>query len=180
MFVAGVGIVMACLLMGLGVHLVQHRTLPGIMLDHLQEGDALFAAGEFGAAVDTYRGAAVLAPDDLEALLRLYSAAIRVGDTENVWWALRRAVAMVPGDARVLYWLGEAYLDENKPDAALAAYERAFAASPLAEFAYKVGVVHQQQGRSAAAIEWFERALALDSNHANARTYLSMVQRSQQ
>lgn len=180
MFAAAVGLIMACLLVGLGVHLVQYRTPPGIMLDHLAEADALFAAGEFSAAVDTYRGAAVLAPDDLEALLRLHSAAIRAGDTENVWWALRRAVAIVPGDARVLYWLGEAYLDDNKPDAALVAYQRAFAASPFAEFAYKIGLVHQQQGRSAAAIEWFERALALDPDHANARTYLTMMQRSQQ
>ena len=179
MFVAGVGLFIACVMAGLGTYLVQQRTLPDILLNHLQEGDALVTAGNFGAAVDAYRTAALLIPDDVEALLRLHSAANRAGDAESVWWALSRAFALVPGDVRVLYGLGEAHLDDGQLQLALVSFERAFAAAPVAELAYKVGFVHQQQGHSAEAIEWLERALMIDADHANARALLSSLQRPQ-
>jgi len=179
MFVAGVGLFIACVIAGLGTYLVQQRTLPNILLNHLQEGDALVAAGNFHAAVDAYRTATLLIPDDIEALLRLHSAASRAGDNESAWWALSRAFVLVPGDVRVLYGLGEAHLADGQLQLALVSFERAFAAARVAELAYKVGYVHQKQGHSAEAIEWLQRALVLDANHADARTLLNALQRSQ-
>ena len=85
----------------------------------------------------------------------------------------------MPGDARVLYRLGEAYLDDGDLQSALVAFERAFAAAPVAELAYQLGFVHDQLAHQAEAIEWFERALALDAGHANARAYLGMLKKSQ-
>jgi len=75
------------------------------------------------------RRALELAPN----LAQAHSALALVQDNEgsSAEQALRRAVALDPGDAEAWMWLGNAYGNQNRPAEALVAYKRAVEIEPL-------------------------------------------------
>src|SRR5687767_7286599 len=81
---------------GLVYALYSERQLPPISLQHLQQSDNLFAAGDFESAAEQYAIAASIAPDDDRVLYRLGVALQQLGDLEGAMDAYRRSLRLEP------------------------------------------------------------------------------------
>ncbi len=129
--------------------------------------------GNYQGATRAYRRAAMVAPDDLEALLRLHTVASVNEDRENVWWALGRALEVDSRDAQVQMLAADTYLDEMRYEQALEHYIAVLRLLPDNTVAsYKLGYLNVQLDDKAAARRWFEYTLAIDPGHTGARQYM--------
>lgn len=152
----------------------EHGNPPDIMLNHLREADGLAQQGDYPAATVAYRKAAAVAPDDLEALLRLNRVALLSSDDSNRWWSLTRAHRAGPSDPRVNLLLGDAYLAESRFEKARQHYTLAIQLGP--EVSYKLGYVALQLEDKDAARHWFQYTLSLNPAHQNARYLLNTIE----
>jgi tetratricopeptide (TPR) repeat protein len=85
------------------------------------------------------------------------------GDTPKSAESFGRALSLQPNDVPTLVWLGDALLDEGKPDAAEPLFTKALSLQPrlvIAEFGLgRTALARQEYSKAVAALE---RALALD------------------
>ncbi len=101
-------------------------------------------------------------------MLAIVSAA--VGDRVTAIEYMRRAIAVVPGDARLHYDLGNLLLAENELQEAVVAFEAAVACDQnYADAWSNLGIALQTSGDIQAASQAFERALTVDPEHSGAR-----------
>jgi tetratricopeptide (TPR) repeat protein len=97
-------------------------------------------------------------------LAHLYKAN---GDAAKSTAAFERVLRLKPDDPTTLIWLGEAYLDQGRPDAAAPVLERALAQQPQSVAAlYRLGRVSLANHKYEQAIGQLEQALALDRRAA--------------
>lgn len=121
-------------------------------------GAALADSGDLEAAIDAYRQAAALAPNDGFAHYRLGTALLLRGDAQAATTALERAAAALPEQPAVLAALGEAAAAAGDLAKARKLLERAAALAPAAgRIAYRLGVVYRDLGQAAEAERWFKR-----------------------
>lgn len=161
---------------GLVYSLAERGTLPDIMLNHLSEANALAQRGDYGGATEAYRRAAMVAPDDLQALLRLRTVAAVNEDDENVWWALERALQVDPRDEAVQMLAADAYFEIEEYEKARQHYTAAVRLAPQSvDAAYKLGYLHVQLGDEATARRWFEQTLESDPDHMGARQFMISI-----
>lgn len=121
-------------------------------------GAALADSGDLKAAINAYRHAASLAPNDGFAHYRLGTALLLRGDGQAATTALERAAAALPEQAAVLAALGEAAAATGDLAKAQELLERAAALAPAAgRIAYRLGVLYRDLGQPAEAERWFKR-----------------------
>ena len=125
---------------------------------HYLLGAALADSGDLEPAIDAYRQAAALVPNDGFAHYRLGTALLLRGDAQAATTALERAAAALPEQAAVLAALGEAAAAAGDLAKARKLLERAAALAPAAgRIAYRLGVVYRDLGQAAEAERWFKR-----------------------
>jgi tetratricopeptide (TPR) repeat protein len=128
----------------------------------LRRGAVLQSLGRPADAAEAFRAALALAPDNVDAALKLGLCLRQAGDLAGAGAALERAVALDPARAPSWFALGLARQDGRDFAGAVAAYRRALALRPeLAEAAVNLGIALQQSGDLAAAKAAYAEALRL-------------------
>jgi tetratricopeptide (TPR) repeat protein len=145
-------------------------------------GMLLMAAEYREAAEACLLNAEALGPDAVKwpyYLAHLYKAG---GDNAKSKAAFERALRLQPRNVSALVWLGDAFLDQGRPEAAQPLFERALAAvndDPQSIAAALVGLGRAALARSdyAHAVDHLEQALAIDSRQAAIHYPLAMAYR---
>ena len=152
---------------------------PGELADAYGAMGMLLMAAEYREAAEACLvNAEALAPDASKwpyYLAHLYRAA---GDNAKSEAAFQRALQLQPRNVSALVWLGDAFLDQGRPEAAQPLFERALAEDPRS-MAALVGLGRAALVRSdyAHAVDHLERALALDPREGAIHYQLAMAYR---
>ena len=140
------------------------------------QGALLAADGRIAEAVEYYRRALVLDPDQLIAHANLGIALIEQGRAGEAMPHLERAVALQPNHPDVHNNLGVALLAQGRVAEAISAYEQALARqSDHANAQGNLGTALAEQGRTSEAVPHLERGIALNPNHADALNTLGNI-----
>ena len=118
------------------------------------------------SALRELRRAAELAPEEPEYTYQLGRAYQRAAE-----WSVEQLRVNGPDSARLYLSLGESYLAEHKPEAAMEALRKAAAAGPqMAGVHLAMAFVLAQDGKREAALAELERELAVAPGSAAAET----------
>ena len=135
---------------------------PGAWLPQLMLGDSLDAAGRPADAIQAYRRAAELGPDQAVAHVKLGTLLMQAGDRESAGQALERALQLDPSSATAQNALGALAMTGGQPKAARTRFEAALAADPRNVPArLLLAALEEQAGRKADARRWCEEVRAL-------------------
>jgi tetratricopeptide (TPR) repeat protein len=130
-------------------------------------GEIEDSRGNKQAAADYYRRALVLDPAFPLALQPLFTTALLAGDTVAAEALLRDAADYEPDSAEVQGLHGAALVYLQRPEEALAAFDRALAIAPdNAEILYQSASMLQSLDRQAEAIQRLDRTIELDPYNA--------------
>lgn len=137
---------------------------------------AALAAGDFEAAIATYRRIVELVPGFSAAHSNLGVALFNLGRLGEAEAAFRRAIATKPDSAEAYSNLGYVLQELGRNDEALAALRHAVALkADCADAQSNLGAVLQAEGRVGEAADAFGRAAAISPEHAKARSNLGQV-----
>jgi tetratricopeptide (TPR) repeat protein len=151
--------------------------------------------GQTEAAQDRLREALNLDPEHVPAHLRRGTLLLSLGRTDEAIDALREAVRLAPHSSQPHFHLSQAYGRKGEREKAarelkrmqqVQALEREFAdlhetasANPNdADVRYRIGVLAAKLHKPDLARLWFRAALALDPQHAPARTALANAEKA--
>jgi tetratricopeptide (TPR) repeat protein len=128
--------------------------------------------GRFDHAIDNLNSAIKLKPNAYQAFVNLAQAHRAQGKLEKALAPLDRAIELEPRLAHLYRLRARLHVERNEPDQALADFDRAIdchdAASPLdIDDHVERGRLLLGGGKYAAALDSFDRALALKSDHAS-------------
>lgn len=155
------------------------RSFPHDIGLHSLRGSACSELGQLTRALDSFRQAAVLAPQSPELHFNLAVTLGRLGQLGEAVTAYRRAIALKPDFAVAHYNLGTALKDLGQPDAAVASLQCAVRLQPAHLAAHaNLGAAWQAQGRLDEAIASYRNALALGPT-AKGRLSLASALRAQ-
>jgi tetratricopeptide (TPR) repeat protein/tRNA A-37 threonylcarbamoyl transferase component Bud32 len=133
-------------------------------------------AGDLRGAIPVLERSIELAPRDLDAHNMLALALCGIGEAEAAESCCWRALAIDPGSANMLYWLGNAETRENCPDEARAALLQAVALSPgLAAAWGQIALIDLLQQDPASATRLYARALDLDRSSGRMRIFYAVA-----
>jgi tetratricopeptide (TPR) repeat protein len=96
----------------------------------LNRGRAFQLLGQWAAAVDDYRVAALGAPANYETHLNMGRSLMQLRRYEDAANAFERAARLAPRNTELLILLGNAYLGARQPDLARGAFERFLELAP--------------------------------------------------
>ncbi len=174
------------------------RLVPGDPKAHFNLAEMLVQVGQGAAAIAAYEAVMRLQPTAVDVCLKLSSLSLEQGTFDRaVGWS-RRAVELCPGLGETRLSLGCALAKQEQDAEAMLALKRAFGnkpqlveTSPLAEVLdecrtrladstdcqtlYELGTLYLAMGRSQAAVEVYDRVIALQGDHAEARRNRGVV-----
>ena len=131
--------------------------------DHRNLGIALARLQQHDGAVESFRAALALRPDDADVHRSLGIVLATAGRFEAAVASFEKALAIRP-DAQVYSLLGDAQRQLRRYDAAIASFRKALAIDPAAADAHAgLGVAQLEMGDPEAAIASFRNALAAQS-----------------
>jgi Tfp pilus assembly protein PilF len=140
---------------------------------HNSLGMVLVGMGRLDEAMDQYRKALEIAPDDVDVHNNLGNALISVDRLDEAMAQFRRAVAIDPHDAQAHNNLGSLLARRGQFDAATVQFERALEIKPdYAEAHHNFGSVLARGGQFDAAVVHFQRALEIKPDDAAAHNSL--------
>ena len=147
----------------------------------LTEGVSLFRRGDFAGAVEAFRRAVELAPDNPGAYVSLGSAYMRLNRQAEAARSFRKAIDLAPDDPTAHLGLGQAYKLSGDPDSAISELERALELDPEnADAAYTLALVFLDLGDIEDEIDALTRTVALDPLHSPAHSRLADIYLSRQ
>jgi len=151
-------------------------------LTFVRYGHTFFARGQYEEAKKAYIAGLKRHPqDDVAIRSGLYHIANR--DQQKKSWLnlepyLQEAVKEAPNSAPAWYYLGYCRLQNNRFEAALAAYRKADKAAPgNAAYLFNIGYCHEQMGDADAALDHYRKALKAQPDYKDAtdRFYLLAI-----
>jgi serine/threonine protein kinase/tetratricopeptide (TPR) repeat protein len=130
--------------------------------------------GRFGDAINELNAAIKLKPNAYQAFVNLAQAYRGQGSLAKALEPLQRAIELEPGLAHLYRLRARLYLERNEPDLALADFDRAIehqdAAGPVqVDDHIERGRLLLSSGKYTAALASFDRALAVNRDHARAQ-----------
>ena len=151
-------------------------------LDRVSRAEELVSRGDLAGAVELYRQASELTPDDPDPYVWVGVLETQLGHPEAAAQAFDRTEQLLPDRDRWLVLRGQAWLQVGRLDSALADAEAALAANPGSAEAYLLaGGVHEARGEVEPAAGAFEKAAELAEKAGNsslvvmAKTRLAML-----
>ncbi len=124
---------------------------------HAEIGACRRIAGRTAAALESYRAAVTLRPDDPWDRLALADLLVDSGDPEAAIDELRAALVRAPGEGELLASLGRAYLAAEQPSAAILPLQDALRAAPgLTRPWFDLGRAYEGLGRSGDALRAYQ------------------------
>lgn len=157
--------------------LVQYGRLPSVALEYLSQADEWLRTGQTLRAVAAYRTAAIVAPDDDRALLKLGLAAYEAGLSGEAKEALRKVIAIRPTQASAYYLLGLIELKDGAFDEAIRLNQAAIRLRPdYAEAYTNLGTAWLRKGHPEKAIPSYQHALQINPFLEAARKSLDALQ----
>lgn len=142
---------------------------------HVGVAYARLAQEEYAWARRAFDEALVLDPEHEDALAGLGETLLKLGQTEQAIRVLDRTIALgYDDDVDLMLQIGRALFREGFLDNALGFFERAVSHAPdSAEAVACRGYAQHRLGNDAEAMVDLERALAIDTEFAEARVYLA-------
>lgn len=142
-------------------------------------GLVLHLLGRAEEARSSYEAALAIEPDNVDVLNRLGVALLRCGQPEEALAILDRALSHDPDYVEALGNRGNALLKLNRPEQAISCYDaaRRIAGDSARLFTNRAHALRRLD-RLEEALTDLRKAIALDSNHAEAHFELGMVQLS--
>jgi len=135
-------------------------------------------AGRLREASGLYQEILEAAPDHVDALYLLGAIAQQTGQSAQAVELIRRALAVVPDQARCHKILGLAQIALGMPDEAEASFQRATALDDSPDGYNSLGVLWTEQERLDEAIAAFQQALTRDPAYAAAHYNLGNAHRA--
>lgn len=114
-------------------------------------------------------------PKEPGYLYALAIARLQNGEAAQAEQLLNRFIELRPDDSRGYYVLGATLYSVKQYAQARRALERSLALTPYPDAAYYLGMIAYNEGDAAQAVQWFERVLKAEPNHAPARAALGMA-----
>jgi tetratricopeptide (TPR) repeat protein len=128
----------------------------------LRCGALLESLGRFGEALDAYRTAMQMAPENAEAWLKLGLCLRRLGEIKSARTALEQAANLNSANDEAWFALGLIRQDQREHAIAAEAYRRALDIRPeFAEAAVNLGICCQEIGNLPEAKTFYRRALEI-------------------
>ena len=156
--------------------------------EHFKRGNELSLSGDFERAIEEYRQALEIEPDNVDLMSNLGVAYYNLGELDKAIVQYSRAIEIAPNDPDIRSNLAAAYVQKHQLsgalehlESALAEYQKAVELKPtLAQAFFGLGVVYALLGRNDDAIQAFEEFQALDTGEdslatSNAEEYLKML-----
>ncbi len=132
-------------------------------------GAALEGQGKFDQAADCYRAAIAIDPESVAALANLCGVCLRLGYLDEAARSIERALSFAPQDPEMHLRHGNVLLERRQPERAADSYREALRLRPgLTTACNSLGLAQDLQGNMGSAMEWYERALALDPEDVSA------------
>ena len=154
----------------------RERTPQASAQAYLDQGQALIARGEMGAAATALREALRREPDLIQARASLGLALYGMGDLDAAVEELRATLRRQPDAVSARLILATALVAKQDWAAARGELEQILKAHPdLLQAHYGLGVVRYAQGDLNGAIEAYRRVLAGDPQHQDARYNLALM-----
>ena len=166
---------------------------PMLQASYYSLGSIAVQQGRPAEAIPFLEQALAIRRSDADALYLIGTAYVATGETDKAEAALRAAVAYVPigwsepyaaladgfakaGKAALAEWAGAmADLAAGKPDLAEPRLLAIADGDAAVDAAIGLGLLHETRGQTAAAAEWYGRALAASPDNAAARLGMSRV-----
>ena len=146
---------------------------PGALLHRARAVHNLGRAGEALATLDKLTG---VAPQFAEGWYALAHARRAGGDLPSAIEAYERALALCPGLDAARFNLGLTYLNADRPERALACFQKLMKNDEgNVEALVHAGLAQQILGRAAAAQQLFEHALSIAPEHTQAHRFLGAL-----
>src|SRR4029453_16483978 len=144
--------------------------------DQRAEAERMAKSGNYAAALKQFQPLAAADPDDIEAGLWIARLHAQMGHPEHAVDIYRSVLAAQPQNVEALVGVGESLVKLVRWKKASDALNRAeaLAADRPAVLAAQ-GQVHQAENRTALALAYYERALALDPGNAEIRTLANVL-----
>ena len=131
-------------------------------------------------AINQFKKALEIEPDDLNAHYNLGNAWLAVGRIDEAIVQFKKALEIEPDDADTYYNLGVALVRIGRSDEAISCFQKVIAFKPDNVGAYNnLGLVLFTQGRFAEASKAYRRTLELKPDYADAHFMLGCALRSQ-
>lgn len=141
---------------------------PGIAMAFTNWGAALSALGDKDGAVEKYREAIRLAPEEHLQHHNLGVVLSNLGRDAEATAAFQQAIALAPDYTDSYIGLGGVQLKSGDAAAALKTFEKAASLSPdKADVHYSIGVAADQAGKPAEALQAFQTYLRLAPDAAD-------------
>ncbi|MCD8544274.1 MAG: tetratricopeptide repeat protein [Sulfurospirillum cavolei] len=138
-------------------------------------GVVLKAQGKFDEAIDAYKKALSLSPNDAGMHHNLGSALHAQGKIAEAITSYTQALAFNPNDAELHYTLGVALYDNHQVNNAITALNKAVSLNPsYTDAYYNLGVALQHSGRLDEAIKAYTKAVSLNPNYVVAYNNLGV------
>jgi len=148
---------------------------------YFRQGNEFIQAGELEKAVDEYKKALEIEPENVDALTNLGVVYYNLGRLDEAIDQYSKALAIAPDDADIHSNLAAAYVQTNQFDKALEEYQTAVTLNPdLAEAHFGLGVIYVQFDQKDKAIQAFEKFQELDTGKdptasSQAKQYLQQL-----
>lgn len=144
---------------------------------HFNSGIGLADQGMYEAALEEFKQAFDLDPEQPAVLARMADAYAHLDKNEEAVEYYRKAIALDPKDANLLTNLGVVLSKMGKTDESQEAFKKAAALNPdaAAKNYYNLGVTLVNNGNTAGGAEAFKQAIAADPKYAEAYYQLGMA-----
>ncbi len=126
---------------------------------------ASLKAGDPGSAINIYRRALGLLPNDVELLTGTGEALLAASAADEARLAFSRALEVAPTDRHALQGLGRALIVLGEPGLALEPLRDSMAETPDSMGYNLLGIAHEARHDAARAMAAFRAGLALDPEH---------------
>jgi len=142
----------------------------------IAEGISLFRGNDFEGAVEAFRRAVELDPDNARAYVSLGSAYLRLNRQAEAGRAFRRAIDLDPTEATAHVGLGQSHKLSGDPDNAIVELNRALELDPEnADATYTLALVHMDLGDLEEEFDALRRTVSIDPLHSPAHSRLADI-----
>jgi tetratricopeptide (TPR) repeat protein len=129
---------------------------------HLNFGQIMRRKGRSDSAIREFSRALALVPDLAPAIIALGCLSLETGDTARAEKLIGQALVLTPDSLPARICLARLTAGQDRPEQARIALERLLAENPhVAEIAYHLGKLQEDQGQTRQAAQYYRRAYEL-------------------